>query len=221
MIALGTYMAFCNACGTNIEEGAGFCGKCGAAQAGGPGVRSSSACPAPTAGAPAQRNNVLKPLLIALGVILVIGAVAIAALTIIGLRIARQTRVRNRDGNVHIESPLGTVETTNNPTDLSRQLGVDIYPNARVRKGNAANINIAGMHTVAAEFETDDPVDKVADFYKSRLPNATVNVSEQDHYSIVSTQKNNLVTVTIEPGGGETRIKVANISGKGVGDSSD
>jgi len=216
-------MAFCNACGANIEDGAGFCGKCGAAQLGGTKLGSSSASSAgtPTAGTPALRGNALRPLLIAVGVILIIGGVAIAALTVIGLRIARQTHVRNRDGNTRVESPFGTVETTDNPTDLARQLGVDIYPNVRVRKGNAANINVAGVHTVAAEFESDDPPGKVADFYKGKFPNATVNVSEEDHYSIVSTQKNNLLTINIEPHGGGTWIKVANISGKGMGGSSD
>jgi hypothetical protein len=221
MIAEGAYMAFCNVCGANIEEGASFCGKCGAAQAGGTGTRPSSAFRAPTASATAQPSNVLKPLLIALGVILLIAGVAIAALTVVGLRIARQTRVRNRAGNVRIESPFGTVETTNNPADLSRQLGVDIYPNARVLKGNAANVNVAGMHTVAAEFESDDPVEKVAAFYKDKFPNATVNVSGEDHYSIVSTEQNKLVTITIQPHGGTTLINVANISGKGVGSTSD
>jgi hypothetical protein len=221
-------MAFCNACGANIEEGADFCGKCGAAQRGGtrfhhgPTAAAGAPTPAgPTIQESAPRSNVLKPLLIALGVILIIGGIAIAALTVIGLRIARQTRVRNRDGNVRIESPFGTVETTNNPADLSRQLGVDIYPNARVLKGNAANINVAGVHTVAAEFESNDPAEKVADFYKNKFPNGTINESSGDHYSIVSTDKNNLITISIQPRGGSTWIKIANVSGKDVGASSD
>jgi len=233
-------MAFCNTCGTNIESGAKFCPKCGASQPGAtPGIASASQAPAASsapAGTPQGASGIksapgsfvtapqgsLKPLLIVVAAVVVVGAVAIAGLAVLGLHFARHTRIENRDGNVRIESPVGTVETTTDPSSIARDLGVDLYPGAHLLKGNAANVSIAGMHTVAAEFETDDPVEKVADFYKSKFPNANVTSSGQDHYSIVSTEKKNLVTINIEAQGGKTLIHVANVSGKGItGNSSD
>ncbi|HYA26245.1 MAG TPA: zinc ribbon domain-containing protein [Terriglobales bacterium] len=213
-------MAFCNACGTNIESGAKFCPKCGASQPSAtPGVASAS--PAPAA-PPVQTSNTLKPLLIVAAAVVVVGAVAIAGLAVLGLHFARRTHVENRDGNVRVESPLGTVESTTDPSSISRDLGVDLYPGAHLLKGNAANVSIAGMHTVAAEFETDDSPDKVADFYKAKLPNAQHASASGDSYSIVATEKDNIVTIKIEPSAGKTLIHVANVSGKGItGNSSD
>jgi len=213
-------MAFCNACGTNLEDGAKFCPKCVAAQAGAtPGVASSSQ---PPAAPPVQSSNTLKPILIVLGVVVLVGVVAIAGLTLFGLHFARRTHVESRDGNVRVESPLGSIESTTDPSSISRDLGVDLYPNAHLVKGNAANVSVAGMHTVAAEFETDDPPEQVADFYKSKLPSANVTSSEQGRYSIVSTENKNPVTINIEAQDGKTLNHVANVSGKGVtGSSSD
>ena len=213
-------MAFCNACGTNIESGAKFCPKCGASQPSAtPGVASASQAPAAP---PVQTSNTLKPLLIVVAAVVLVGVLAIAGLTVVGLHLARRTHVENRDGNVRVESPFGTVESTTDTSSIARDLGVDLYPGAHLLKGNAANVSIAGMHTVAAEFETDDPVEKVADFYKSKFPNANVTSSGQDHCSIVSTEKKNLVTINIEAQDGKTLIHVANVSGKGVtGNSSD
>jgi hypothetical protein len=75
------------------------------------------------------------------------------------------------------------------------------------------------MHAVSAQFETEDPAEKVADFYKAKLPNAQ-HASAGDRYSIVSHEKDNIVTIKIEPSDGKTVIKVASVSGKGVTGSS-
>ena len=165
---------------------------------------------------PAQGSSGLKIVLIIVAVVVVLGIVAIGSMVFVGLRIARHTHVRENGGNVRVETPFGTVQSTNNPDEVARNLGVDIYPGAQVLKGNAANMDMAGVHTVAAEFETDDPPDKVADFYKSKLPNATVSSHDEGRYSIVSNQHNNLVTITIDTRGDKTHIHIANVSGKGI-----
>lgn len=210
-------MVFCNSCGTKLERDAVFCPKCGAGQTA---VTTGIVGATPTPAASAERSIAHQRVLVAAAAALVVGVLTLVVLIAFALHVAHMTRVNKRDRNVRIESPFGRVESTNNPSDIAREVGIDLYPNARLLKSNAANVNVAGMHTVAAEFETDDPADKVADFYKGKLPNANLNVSEGDHYDIVSTGSNNLVTIKIEPHEGKTLIKVANVRGKDVGGSS-
>jgi len=210
-------MAYCNSCGATLEAGAKFCPKCGASQ---PGAASLPAKPVPTSANSPQGSNTLKVVLIVVAAVVVLGAVAIGTLTFIGLRIARHTHVTQNGKSVSVQTPFGTVKT--NTADVSRDLGVDIYPGAHMLNSNAANVQMAGVHTVAAEFESDDPASKVADFYKAKFPDANVNVSDQDHYTIVSTNKKNLVTINIEAQNGKTLIHIASVGGKDVtGDSSD
>jgi len=211
------FMAFCNSCGTTLDPTAKVCPKCGAAQ---PGGTSTATVPSPTpaappASAPAQGSNVLKPVLIALAAIVIIGALAIATIGVIGLHIARRTRVENRDGNVHIVSPFGSVDTSTNPSDVARNLGIEIYPGAELLKGDAANIGVAGMQTVAAKFETPDSPDKVAAFYHSKFPDATYK-ADGNEYKIISNQNKNLLTIKIEPDDGKTLIKVAKVGGVNI-----
>ncbi len=133
-------------------------------------------------------------------------------------RIAHNRHIEDRNGNVRVDTPFGTVLSTDNPDEAARNLGIDIYPGARVLKGTAATV--PDMRTVAAEFESDDAADKVMAFYAARFPKANVTTKDRNHYSIVSTDKKNLVTITIEPGNGKTRIKIATVSGKSVTGSS-
>lgn len=205
-------MAFCNSCGASLEGGAKFCQKCGASQP------VSGAVPAVTASAPApsQGSDATKIILIVVAVIVVLCIVGIGTVSFIGWRIARHARIDSQNGNVRVESPFGTVETTTNPEDTARNLGVDLYPGASLLKGKSASVDMGGMHTVTAQLETDDAVDKVADFYKPKFPNATVSVKDAGGYTIVATDNKNMITINIKTEGGKTRITIANVSGKGV-----
>lgn len=209
-------MAFCNSCGAALEAGARFCPKCGAA------IPLAVAIPVavpPAPGASPQGSGALKIILIVVAVVFVLGILGIGTLTFVVRRIAHHHHIDNNDGNVRVETPFGAVQSSNNPDEAARNLGVDPYPGARVLTGNTATVG--GMHTVEAELESDDSADKVMAFYSSKLPSANVTTKDKDHYTIVSTDKKNLVTVNIEPEGSKTHISIANVSGKNMtGDSS-
>jgi hypothetical protein len=201
-------MAFCNACGATVEPGAKFCPKCGAAV---PAAATASTAPA----TPAQ-SNALKVILIVVAVVVGLCILGVGTATFIGWRIARHTRVEQDGSKVRVETPFGTVESTDNSDDAARNLGIDVYPGARARKGSAASVTMGSMHTVAADFETDDPPERVADFYKQRLPHANIAVSDEKQYTIISNDKKNMFTINIEPQEGKTLIHIANVSGKAV-----
>jgi flagellar basal body-associated protein FliL len=209
-------MAFCNSCGATLEVGARFCPKCGAA------IPLAAAIPAAVPPGPAaspQGSGALKIILIVVAVIFVLGILGIGTLTFVVRRVAHQHRIDNNNGNVRVETPFGTVQSSNNPDEASRNLGVDPYPGARILAGNTATVG--GMHTVEAEMESDDSADKVMAFYTSKLPSANVTTKDKNHYTIVSTDKKNLVTINIVPEGNKTHITLANVSGKNLtGDNS-
>jgi hypothetical protein len=143
-----------------------------------------------------------------------LGILGIGTLTFVVRRIAHNSHVKDENGNVRVETPFGTVQSTNDPNEAVRNLGIAPYPGARVLQGNSATIG--GMHTVTAQFESDDSVDKVMTFYSSKLPNATVNTKEQNHCTIVSTDKKNIITINIAPEGNQSQINITTVTGKNL-----
>ncbi len=211
-------MAFCNACGATLDSGAKFCNKCGTTQ---PAAAAASAAPVFTGATPAptqKSSGALKVILIVVAVVVALGIAGVAVVSLIGYRIATHSRVHNENGNVRVETPFGTVNTTTDPDEAARNLGIDLYPGAEVVKGTTSNLTMGTMHTASADFETSDPVSTVAEFYKSKVPNANVVSSTGDHYAIISTDKKNMLSINIEPKNGRTRIHIARVSGKVGGD---
>jgi len=219
-------MAFCNSCGAGILPGTRFCNKCGAA------ILASSAAPtvtptiapgsppaAPAMGTPAG-GGALRAILIVVGALVLIGILAAASLGFFALRFARQTRVRHEGDNVRVETPFGTVQTTNDPQAAAHNLGVDLYPGAQVLKQGAASTTIGAMHTASVNFETDDSVDKVCAFYKPKFPNAMVMSTEADRCTIVSNDQKNMITINVKDESNKTRIVITNVSKSSAANSS-
>jgi hypothetical protein len=215
-------MAFCNKCGANVEPGVRFCNKCGApiltstlppaasAASASPMPSTPSAAPAP----PSQGGGALKVILIVVGVIVLIGILGAASIGFVVWRVARSSHVRQEGDRVKVETPFGTVESTKDPEEVARNLGVEIYPGARVLKEGAASATFGGIHTATANFESDDSVGKVCEFYKPKVPSALVTASDQRHCTIVSNDKKNMITINVEAEGDKTKIQITNVTGK-------
>jgi hypothetical protein len=123
-----------------------------------------------------------------------------------------------QDGSVKVDSPFGTVESTQDPNQAARNVGVDVYPGATLRKNGSASVAFGSIHSATAEFESDDPVASVAAFYGSKYPAANVT-SSGERTTILAGDKGNMTTIVIEPQGGKTRIHVAKITGKAMNSS--
>jgi flagellar basal body-associated protein FliL len=204
-------MAFCNSCGATLNPGTKFCNKCGATVASTPGVSSAAAPPAtpPTGG-----SSALKIILIVVAVIVLIGILGIATVGIIGYRIAKSSRVSQNGDHVKVDTPFGSVETSKDPDQAAKDLGVDLYPGAEVQRNGASAVSMGSMHTVTALFESSDSPDKVCSFYKSRFPGAMVTTSDRNRCTIVSNNQRNMITINVELSREGARLQITNVSKK-------
>ena len=189
-------MGFCNSCGATLAEGTKFCSKCGAAITGAPAATPQPIAPGPPPSS--GSSSALKVVLIIVGVIVLIGVLGVATIGIIGYRIAKNAKVSQKGDDVKIETPFGNMETSSDPQKTAEELGVEIYPGAQVQKSGAASVTFGSIHTVTANFESSDSVDKVCDFYRAKFPGATVQSSDQTHCSIVASGSGNSTTITAD-----------------------
>lgn len=215
-------MAFCNKCGTAITQGTRFCNKCGApilasgfpSSATAPSAPTPGPTPLPAQAAPQGGSNALKVVLIVVGAVIVIGVLAVGALTFVGIHIVKRSRIHDEGDRVKVETPFGTVESTKDPEQAAKNLGIDIYPGAEVQKDGASSSVFGNMRTVTANFESSDSVDKVCSFYKARFPNATVSTSEENHCTIVSTAAPNVTTINVESRGSGAKFQISTVAKK-------
>ena len=187
-----------------------FCNSCGAVVSGGPTAPAVTSV-APT---PAGGSSALKVILIVVAVIVGIGILGIATVGIVGYRIAKNAHVRQEGKHVSVETPFGNVETSQDPERAAKDMGVDVYPGAEVQKNGASSATFGSIHTVTANFESSDSVDKVCAFYKSRFPNAMATTADQNRCTIVSNDQKNMVTINIEPNGDASKFQITNVSKK-------
>jgi flagellar basal body-associated protein FliL len=204
-------MAFCNSCGTTLNEGTKFCNKCGAAVAAVPAAPAgtSPAAPPTTGG-----SSALKIILIVVAVIVGLGILSVGAVSFFVYHVAKSSHVRQEGDHVKVDTPFGSVETSKDPQQAAKDLGVEIYPGAEVQKNGASSASFGNIHTVTAMFESSDSPDKVCSFYKTKFPGAAVTTSEENHCTIVSNDRKNMVTINVEANGDTTKLQITNVTRK-------
>ncbi len=204
-------MAFCNSCGTTLDAGTKFCNKCGAAV---PAGNASSATPAAAAaGTPPKQGggNAVKIIVIVVAVIVGLGIIGIGTVSYIGYRIAKSSHITQKNGQVKVDSPFGSVETNDDPEEVVRNLGVDLYPGAQAQKNGSVSMTIAGMHTSTAVLQTEDSASQVAEFYRSKFPSANYS-GQGDVYTFYSGDKADMTTITIQGANGKTMIQITRVT---------
>lgn len=205
-------MAFCNSCGAQLADGTHFCSKCGAAVTGTPAPMPPPIAPGPppTSGS----SSALKVVLMIVGVVVLIGILGMVTCGIIVHRAIKSAKLSQKGDNVKVETPFGSVETSNDPQKVADELGVEIYPGAQVQKAGTAAVSFGSFHTVTAIFESNDSVDKVCEFYRAKFPNANVQSSDQTHCSIVSGGQGNSTTITVDSSGDGSRLTIVKLTKK-------
>ena len=204
-------MAFCNSCGAQLADGTKFCSKCGATVTGTP-VAGQPIAPGPP---PSKgSNSALKIILVIVGVFVLICILGMVTCGVVLHRIAKNARVSQKGDNVKIETPFGSIDSTNDPQKVAEELGVDIYPGAQVQKAGTAAVSFGSLHTVTAIFDSSDSVEKICDFYKEKFPGANVTSSDQNRCSIISGDKGNSTTITVEPNGDSSRLTIVRLTKK-------
>jgi uncharacterized OB-fold protein len=211
-------MAFCNSCGATLNPGTQFCNKCGAPAAAGattPGVTSTAtSTAAPPLPVRTGGSSALKVILIVVAVIVCVGILVLAAIGVIGYHIAKSSRVSQNGDHVKVETPFGSVESSKDPDQAAKDLGVDLYPGAEVQRNGASSVSMGSVRTVTAVFESSDAPDKVCSFYKSRFPGAMVTTSDRDRCTIVSNNQKNMITINVEASGEGARLQITNVTKK-------
>ena len=99
--------------------------------------------------------------------------IALVGALLCGCKIQRTGEGSNK--KVDIETPVGSVHV-NTQVD-PRDTGLEVYPGAtpaeNAEKKHAANLSldssVAGVKVVAIKYRSDDPPDKLLDFYRKQL----------------------------------------------------
>lgn len=203
-------MPFCTSCGTNVEASTAFCTKCGAAMAGAAAPSATAAAPAAGGAPPKKGTSVLKIILMIAGVLFLLGVTVVGVVIYGAYRVAESVQQAAKEGR--IETPMGTVETSKDPADAAKDIGVELYPGATPVKEGSSSVTFGGVSATTVVLETSDSPQKVFEFYKAEFPNASMTSSEGDTHTIMAGEKNEFVTVVIAPEGGKTRITIARTS---------
>ena len=171
-------MAFCNSCGAQLADGTRFCSKC----------REGS-------------TGTLKIILVIVGVIVLL-------VGFVGYRMAKSAKVSQNGDNMKVETPFGSMETSNDAQSVADELGIEIYPGAQVQKAGTASVTLGSLHSVTAIFETNDSVDKVCDFYRSKFPGANGASSDQNQCTIISGGSGKQTSISVQPSGDGSRFTI-------------
>jgi hypothetical protein len=140
-----------------------------------------------------------------------LGILSVAGIMFGIWRVSKVVHVSNSGGGgVSINTPGGTFSAGNVKVSAS-DLGVDLYPGATQQQG-AVRVSTPNGTAITAVYETSDSMDKVVDFYKSKLGSGA-SVYQSDKSAVLSLanedkKDNVMITISNDDSDGKTKIGI-------------
>jgi hypothetical protein len=147
------------------------------------------------------------------GTLIVVGFIVFIAM---GLRFFSQSFGNGSQSSISTTQSPGAAASSGDVN--TSELGVDIYPGAR-ELSDADRSSSADSSVVSATFVSDDPMDKVIEFYKARMVGYTSIFASGDGVVVSispSAQESVLVAISPAQGRGKTKISITNTTTKGA-----
>jgi hypothetical protein len=167
-----------------------------------------------------QRGGVLAGVLVAF---LILAALAVVGVFMAGMYFAENIHVEKTHGahgeTVKVDTPIGSMRVQAHQKLDPKLIGVPVYPGA-VREdenggGASFEFDFDSSHkefaVMAAEYSTNDSVDKVKEFYHRELPHWIISKAWHGNIQMEYTEDGYKRIVAIHDQDGRTRIGLASV----------
>jgi hypothetical protein len=166
-----------------------------------------------------QRGGVLAGVLLS---ILILGALAVVGVFMAGIYFADNIhveKIRSEKGDtVRVETPVGSLRVQAHKRLDPKLIGVPVYPGAiRQDDNHAASVDFSFDSThkeftlLAAEYSTDDSIDKVKEFYHHALPHWIISQKHDSNMHMEYTEDGYKRIIAITERDGRTHIGLASM----------
>jgi nitrate reductase NapE component len=222
--------SYCGKCGTELSPDKQFCASCGAPVAAGfaPVAPVASYQPVPPSPPPiapynpgvaappavqpaASGSSTVKIVLIVVGVLVLLGILAVAGFGFFVWRVSRAIHVSGTGDHASVSIP-GVMTANTTEKFSASDLGTDIYPGAQSEKGSV-RMTLPTGSWLTAIYSTSDSKDQVVAYYKSKFgsESGVIDYGETAMLTLKKSDKE-LVTVTVSSkpneDNGKTRIAI-------------
>jgi hypothetical protein len=167
-----------------------------------------------------ERGGVLAGILLAF---LILAALAVAGIFMAGMYLADNIHVQKTRGangeTVQVETPIGSMRVQEHKKLDPKLIGVPVYPGAMREdtEGGAASFDFnfdsthKGFTVLAAEYATDDPIERVKEFYHRELPHWIISKGRHSNFQMEYTEEGYKRIVALSEKHGHTCIALASI----------
>ncbi len=166
-----------------------------------------------------QRGGVVAGVLVAF---LILGALAVVGVFMAGVYFADNIhveKVKSETGDtVQVDTPVGSLRVQEHKKLDPKLIGVPVYPDAiREDDSHAASIDFSFDSThkeftvLAAEYSTDDSIDKVKEFYHHALPHWMISQKHDSNVHMEYTEDGYKRVIAITERDGRTHIGLASV----------